>query len=268
MNNGVPKYPDRTKNGLGIRGYMISQMNAVWVSADQLKTKELTSLSKQAFYNYTLGYPYADQKLTVNASDVERNRRGDLPESPRDRGDYKFISVGIDWGNRHWVSIHGVRTNGQVDLIKLFSVGKANPLNPDAIDTDIQSIRLQLAPYEPDIIVADVGDSGDKVAKLIQIYGKDRVFGCVYPSTPKSTGNLVPSWNVQGNKVSADKLMQNKRYISNMKDGVIGFYNKMDSELMLYIEHWGNVVIRDEEDEKSPTGFRQTIGRKGDDHTL
>lgn len=51
----VPKYPDRTKNGLGIRGYMISQMNAVWVSADQLKTKELTSLSKQAFYNYTLG---------------------------------------------------------------------------------------------------------------------------------------------------------------------------------------------------------------------
>lgn len=262
----VPKYPDRTKNGLGIRGYMISQMNAVWVSADQLKTKELTSLSKQAFYNYTLGYPYADQKLTVNASDVERNRRGDLPESPRDRGDYKFISVGIDWGNRHWVSIHGVRTNGQVDLIKLFSVGKANPLNPDAIDTDIQSIRLQLAPYEPDIIVADVGDSGDKVAKLIQIYGKDRVFGCVYPSTPKSTGNLVPSWNVQGNKVSADKLMQNKRYISNMKDGVIGFYHKMDSELMLYIEHWGNVVIRDEEDEKSPTGFRQTIGRKGDDH--
>lgn len=155
-----------------------------------------------------------------------------------------------------------------MDLIKLFSVGKANPLNPDAIDTDIQSIRLQLAPYEPDIIVADVGDSGDKVAKLIQIYGKDRVFGCVYPSTPKSTGNLVPSWNVQGNKVSADKLMQNKRYISNMKDGVIGFYNKMDSELMLYIEHWGNVVIRDEEDEKSPTGFRQTIGRKGDDHTL
>ncbi|AZU99917.1 putative terminase large subunit [Enterococcus phage vB_EfaH_EF1TV] len=51
----VPKYPDRTKNGLGTRGYMISQMNAVWVTADQLKTKELQSLSKQAFYNYTLG---------------------------------------------------------------------------------------------------------------------------------------------------------------------------------------------------------------------
>ena len=139
-------------------------------------------------------------------------------------------------------------------------------MNPDAIDVDMQSIKLQLAPYEPDIIVADVGDSGDKVAKLIQMYGKERVYGCVYPSTPKSTGNVVPTWSEQGNKVSADKLMQNKRYITQMKEGEIGFYKRTDKELALYIEHWGNVVIRDEEDEKSPTGFRQTIGRKGDDH--
>lgn len=262
----VPKFPNRTKGGDGTRGYMISQMNAVWVTSDELKRKELASLSKQSFYNYTLGYPYADMKLTVTPSDVDRNRRGDLPESPPNRKDYAFISVGIDWGNRHWVSIHGVRSNGKVDLIKLFSVGKSNPLNPDAIDVDMQSIKLQLAPYEPDIIVADVGDSGDKVAKLIQMYGKERVYGCVYPSTPKSTGNVVPTWSEQGNKVTADKLMQNKRYITQMKEGEIGFYKRTDKELALYIEHWGNVVIRDEEDEKSPTGFRQTIGRKGDDH--
>ena len=51
----VPKFPDRTKNGDGTRGYMISQLNAVWVSCDDLKRKELASKSKQAFYNYTLG---------------------------------------------------------------------------------------------------------------------------------------------------------------------------------------------------------------------
>ena len=77
---------------------MISQMNAVWVTSDELKRKELASLSKQSFYNYTLGYPYADMKLTVTPSDVDRNRRGDLPESPPNRKDYAFISVGIDWG--------------------------------------------------------------------------------------------------------------------------------------------------------------------------
>ena len=51
----VARYPERTKDGGGTRGYAISSMNAVWVSADQLKRKELESLSKQAFYNYTLG---------------------------------------------------------------------------------------------------------------------------------------------------------------------------------------------------------------------
>lgn len=262
----VAKFPNRTKGGGGTRGYMISQMNAVWVSADALKVKELKSLSKQAFYNYTLGYPYADQKLTVTESDVLNHKRHDLEYSPANRADYKFISVGIDWGNRHWVSIHGVRTDGKVDLIKLFSVGKSNPLDPDAIDVDIQAIRLKLAPYDPDIIVADIGDSGDKIAKLIQIYGKERVYGCVYPSTPKSSGNVIPVWSEQGNKVTVDKLMQNKRYIANMKNGEIGFYKENDQNLNLYIEHWKNVVIRDEEDEKSATGFRQVIGRKGDDH--
>ena len=151
-------------------------------------------------------------------------------------------------------------------MIKLFSVGKSNPLDPDAIDVDIQAIRLKLAPYDPDIIVADIGDSGDKIAKLIQIYGKERVYGCVYPSTPKSSGNVIPVWSEQGNKVTVDKLMQNKRYIANMKNGEIGFYKENDQNLNLYIEHWKNVVIRDEEDEKSATGFRQVIGRKGDDH--
>lgn len=211
-------------------------------------------------------FPYEDKKLTVTESDVENHKRSDLPEALESRGDYAFISVGIDWGVRHWISIHGVRTNGQVDLIKLFSVGKANPLNPNDIDVDIQAIRLKLAPFEPDIIVADIGDSGDKVAKLIQIYGKDRVFGCVYPPTPKSSGNVIPTWNVQGNKVSADKLMQNKRYISHMKNGEIGYYRRNDPELLRYVEHWKNVVIRDIEDETSPTGFRQIIGRKSDDH--
>ena len=55
--NGVweCRYPERTKNNSGIRGYYISQMNAVWISADQLVEKEMNTDSKQAFYNYSLG---------------------------------------------------------------------------------------------------------------------------------------------------------------------------------------------------------------------
>lgn len=262
----VAKFPERTQDGGGTRGYKISQMNAVWISADNLKRKELEAISKQSFWNYALGQPYLDLKLAVTQSDIEKHVREDLPEQQFDRGDYAFISVGIDFGNRHSLVIHGVRKNGLVDYLTGFTVGKSNPLDPESTDSDIQAIRVKLAPYDPDIIVADVGDSGDKIAKLIQIYGKDKVYGCVYPSVPRSTGNILSTWNEQGNKVSADKLTQNKRYISMIKDGDIGYYRKPDESLHAYVEHWKNVIIRDVEDDKSPSGFRQEITRKGPDH--
>lgn len=76
---------------------MISQMNAVWISADQLKTRELNSTSKQSFYNYILGHPYEDTKLAVKENDVYGNLH-DKREYLQDLDDYRFISVGIDWG--------------------------------------------------------------------------------------------------------------------------------------------------------------------------
>lgn len=262
----VPKFPERAKNNQGTRGYLISQMSAVWISIDELKRKELSSMSKQSFYNYSLGYAFADTKMTINLQDIEKSMADDMPGIPKNRENYSFVSVGIDWGNVHSVVIHGVRPNGRIDMIKNFQVTKANPLNPDAIDTDIQALRLQLAPYDPDIIVADIGDSGDKVAKLIQIYGKDKVFGCKYPSSPKSTGNVVPTWSTTGNLVKADKLMQNKRYITKLKDGEIKFPHVMTDTIRMFADHWSNVIIRDEEDENSPDGFIQKISRKSDDH--
>ena len=261
----VSKFPDRTKDGGGIKGYMISQLNAVWFSADELKRKELNSQSKQSFYNYVLGYPFEDSKLVVTENDIFDHPSEHLNFSP-DRGDYRFISVGIDWGNRHWVTIHGMKSNGQIDLIRLFSVGKSASTDAMNIGADLEQIKLALTPYTPDIIVADIGDSGDKVAKLISYYGADKVFGCKYNSSPKSTGQLTPTWSENTNIVSVDKLMQNKRYIGMVKEGDIHFpKNRELADLVLYIMHWRNVAIRDEEDEKTG-GFYQVISRKGDDH--
>lgn len=262
----VPEFPTRTLGGQGTRGYMISQLNAVWITADELKRKELASVSKQAFFNYTLGFPFSDEKLMVAPSDVISNRRSDLPEPMFNRGDYRFISVGIDWGNTHWVVVKGVRSNGRVDIIRLFNVQKPNITDPRAVGADVEKIILELTPYRPDIIVADIGDSGDKLARLIDYFGDDTVYGCKYPSTPRSTGKIHPTWNIGGNIVSADKLTQNKRYITKIKEGSIGLYHKQDIDFKLFAEHWSNVVIRDEEDDKSEGGFRQTITRKGDDH--
>ncbi|USL89461.1 terminase large subunit [Bacillus phage vB_BceH_LY2] len=94
----VAMYPDRTLNNQGKRGYMITQLSAVWISADMLKRKELDAKSKQHFYNYVLGFPYQDVALAVVENDVMGHTREYLRKPLLNRGDYRFISVGIDWG--------------------------------------------------------------------------------------------------------------------------------------------------------------------------
>ena len=244
---------------------MISQMNAVWVSADALKRKELTSVSKQAFYNYTLGNPYADTKLVVTPEDVYQNKRSYLPEPLFNRGDYTLISVGIDFGDIHWAVVKGVKANGNVDIIRMFSVVKPAVTDARNVGADVEKLILELTPYSPNIIVADIGDAGDKIVKLMDYFGSDVVFGCKYPTTPRSTGQIRPTWNVQGNIVSADKLTQNKRYITKLKEGSFGIYAKRDREMDYFAKHWENVVIRDEEDDNVDGAFYQVITRKGDD---
>ena len=77
---------------------MITQLNAVWVSASKLKEKELQSQSLQTFNNYVLGEPYQDLSMYVSDADIDNHRRDYLPEPLEDRGDYIKIVVGIDWG--------------------------------------------------------------------------------------------------------------------------------------------------------------------------
>lgn len=77
-------------------GYSISQMDAVWVTADSLKQKELRAPNKQFFYNYTLGMPYEDSTNRFYPEDVLSHR--DDRQRTDTRGDYRLISAGIDWG--------------------------------------------------------------------------------------------------------------------------------------------------------------------------
>lgn len=262
----VKKYPNRTQHGDGISGFMISQLNAVWISADQLKEKELNAKSKQAFYNYVIGSPYEDLGLTVTDEDVFNNTSEHINPVPRRTDEYRFICAGIDWGNFHWISIMGMRKDGTFELIKLANVQKSAATDMQNIGADLEAIKVILDPYDVDMIVADIGDSGDKIARLMQYYGADKVFGCRYPSTPKSTGQLNPTWSETSNTVKVDKLMQNKRYIAMLKAGQIRHYrNQEDPELKRYLAHWKNVVIRTEEDE-STGDFYEVIGRRDDDH--
>lgn len=259
----VAAFPDRTLNGLGTRGYLITQMNFVGISADQLKRKELEAKSKQHFYNYVLGFPFQDVALAVQDGDIYDHMDPAVPEPMKSRGNYRFISVGIDWGNHHWITIRGMRDNGRIDLIRAFNVERARGVAN--IEADLEAVINQLVPYSPDIICADIGDSGNYVYKLQEFFGMGKVYGVKVNPNPRSNGQIQPLWAETKGQVTVDKLTQNKRHISDMKMGRLGFYNQKDRDLQLYAQHWKNVVIRDEEDELTGDIY-QIITNRGDDH--
>lgn len=260
----ICKYPDRSNAS---RGYFISQMNAVWVTASQLKMAELQSKSKQAFFNYDLGLPYEDIKTKVSAEDIKRNTHFEEPKE--DREEYSLCTVGIDWGQQfHSVVVMGLKENGVLDILNLYQVAGNNATDTVNVDRDIQALRLILNQYHPEMVVADVGDAGNKIIDLMDVYGRDRVFGCKYVSSPTSglttaTNQIEPKYSENTRTISVDKLVQNKRIISMIKQGKIGFPGK-GPEVERLIQHWDNVTIQDVEDKNG--NYRESIGRKGPDH--
>lgn len=200
--------------------------------------------------------------MKVLEEDVYNNKSPRVKSQMYDRGNYEYISVGIDWGNTHWITVHGMTKSGQIDLIRLFNVKKQT--RPDLVEADLETIILEISKYDPDIIIADNGDSGNNVLKLINRFGREKVFGCTYKSSPKSTEQLRPEFNENNNRVIVDKLMQNKRYIQMLKTKEIQVYQNVDSELREYLKHWQAVIIMDEEDEKTGDMY-QVIKRRSDD---
>lgn len=261
----VPKYPEVTQTTGGRRGYRISQMDAVWISASMLKQSELNARSKQEFYNYDLGMPYADTNLAVTYADIVGISTPRLPHKVMTRANYKYIVVGIDWGVKHTVVIAGLNNQLHMDIINDFQVEGDKATTGEA-GMDIRRLRLLLAPYQPDVIVADIGASGNKIHDLMNIYGKDKVFGCKYTSSPKNglysaTGQIEPVWNLNSNLVIVDKLSQHKRAISLIKEKKVNIWAEQDEDWQRFQTHWRNVSIRNEELPNGDT--RQIIEKLG-----
>lgn len=261
------RYPERTTNNSGIRGYYISQTNAVWISASQLKESELNSSSKQEFFNYDLGLPFLDRKVSVIPEDIYDHATRIDPAKSRE--DYSLITVGIDWGVQHSVVVEGMRENGHIEVINNFQVSGIGVTDANSSGSDMQKIVAMLTPYSPDLIIADTGDAGDKIRKLMTMMGANKVYGCTNNSSPTtglatSSGSIKPVWNPNTNIVKVDKLLENKRHIALIKEGGIGFYKKQTPELKRLAKHWGNVIIKTIE---SNSGVqREVVTRRSSDN--
>lgn len=147
----VPKFADRD-----IASFYISQLDAVWISSDKLYEKSLNAVSKQLFYNYTLGMPFENASLSITEDDVYNNARADMPLPVTNRGDYAYISIGLDWGTDfHHMIILGMRSNGTWDILNMHRIRASHGV--ENLEKDLDQVLMLLFQYQPDIICPDIG---------------------------------------------------------------------------------------------------------------
>lgn len=247
----VPKYPSRQ----GLRGYHISQLDAVWISADDVMKRQLTYKSTQLFHNYVIGVPFASEGLLVTDDDILANIKNPAPINSRQN--YAKVIVGIDWGVTNWYIILGLTAEGKIDLLNL-GFFKDDPLKPlDAV----KSIASVLVPFDPDLIIADAGFGADRNAYLMQRF-RGRVYACQY-HTYSGRSKPVDSWNEGARMVTVDKTLKVQRMLHAIKNREIAYF-KENEQLMLLIKHLKNVRIMDEEN--SNGDIYQLATRIGADH--
>jgi hypothetical protein len=169
MGEYVAKYPHRNE----IRGYHISQLDAVWISADEIMRNQFHYKVKQLFYNYVIGIPYASEGLIITDQDVLNCVSFQEPIGYRDYSKYKRITAGIDWGYINWLVILGLTEDDQIDLLDIHWV-EDNPIHPLEC---VNVFSALLKPYDPDIIIADNGFGADRNSYLIQQF-PGRAYAC------------------------------------------------------------------------------------------
>lgn len=248
----VAKYPSRMET----RGYHISQLDAVWITADEIMRNQFQYKVKQLFYNYVIGIPYASEGLLITDQDVLSCIRYPEPIGYRDYGKYVKIVAGIDWGYFNWLTIVGLTEDGREELLDLHWVedNPADPLGCVSIFTAV------LKPYDPDVIVADNGFGADRNSYLMQQF-PGRVYACDW-DTNKSNIPMIDQWNDKGFRVRVDKTVKVKRTLYNVKNRAIGVFGDGE-KLRMLIKHLKNVRTLVEEEDGE---IYERVTRIGDDH--
>lgn len=248
----VAKYPNIKET----RGYHISQLDAVWISADEIMRNQFQYKVKQLFYNYVIGIPYASEGLLITDQDVLSCIGFQEPVGYRDYSKYRKIVAGIDWGYFNWMVVLGLTEDDQVHLLDLHWI-EDNPSSPLEC---VNVFTALLQPYDPDVIVADNGFGADRNSYLIQQF-PGRTFACDW-DTHKSKIPLVDTWNDNASKVRVDKTVKMKRTLYNVKARAIKTFGAGE-KLSMLTKHLKNVRTLMEEEEGE---IYERVTRIGDDH--
>lgn len=240
------------------RAYQISQLDATWISADDIMRRKFNYTSKQLFYNYVLGEAYANEGLIVNEEDVKRCCRIPHEILARD-GRYAGIVAGIDWGNPSWMILLGIKSSGAVDIIAIYwqEEDKFQPLR------DASMFAAILRPYQPNLIIADSGYGSDKNSYLYTQYPQ-AFYSCNWTTSKDSRSRVrfIDTWNEKTREVSVDKTVKVQRTLHAVKNNLFGCF-PWGEKVEILAKHLNNTRILDEEDDGRV--FQRAV-RIGPDH--
>lgn len=239
-----------------IRGYHISQLDAAWITADQVMRNQFQYKVKQLFYNYVIGIPYASEGLVITDQDVLNCVAFDVPIGYRDFSKYKKVFAGVDWGYINWMVIIGLTEDDQVDLLDVHWV----PDNPSKPLECVNVFTAILKPYEPDYIVPDSGYGADRNTYLLQQF-PGKVYACDW-DTAKDKISIVDTWNDTLQKVRVDKTVKMKRTLYNVKARALRTFGPCE-KLSMLTKHLKNMRLMMEEEDGL---IYERMTRIGDDH--
>lgn len=252
----VPMYPSIKET----RGYHISQLDAAWISADDIMRRKFSYASKQLFFNYVIGEPYASEGIMITDADLKAAVR--LPKEITARtNNYVAISAGIDWGEISYMVVLGIKSNGAVDLLNIFTV-EDDPKQPLRSASFFCAI---LRAYQPNIIVADAGYGADRNSYGYTQYPASW-YSCYWQTNKdgRAKTRFIDLWNEASREVTVDKTMKIQRTLHSIKGQLIGLFPWCE-KLEMFCTHLKNTRIMDMEDEGI---IYQIATRTGADHTV
>ena len=176
--------------------FHINQLMCVWITADQIMQKKKDYKFPQLFWNYVLGETYASDNVLLNEHHLDACTSSEISNIGRRTSRYTKYAVGIDWGNLNWAAVYGRREDGLIDLVSLVCAEDTKePLE------STRKIIERIKPFDPDIIVADLGYGKDRVAEVKKHF-PGRTFGCTYADNSKS---INPKFTEDFGSVTVDR---------------------------------------------------------------
>lgn len=259
----VPRYPSRQH----IRGYHVPQLIAPWISATRVMQDKIDFRWIQPWLNYVCGLPASMDDALVGDVDFENACSGHEFILGR-TNDWTQISAGIDWGYFSWCVVFGRnRINNRVYILNIgIFEDTAEELGA------AKQVESFLAPYVPDIVIADAGYGKDRNAylmrKLCPTGTEGRFYAQWYNPSAKASRTFQPEWSDPARgRVLVDRTMQLKNICHAIKEREFGLPSLALEKMQLLHKHFRALALLKEIDDETKE-MVEAVSTSGDDHLV